>query len=67
MPMVLFCRKCGAKNLFGRNWIEESDTCGACGSFGQWTKTETPVTPEKPYTLNRNDKQFLRSIRVQSE
>ncbi len=56
---------CGTMNNFGRLYIvEDADACTGCGAKRQWTK----VKPESvEYVLSRNDKLFLRSLRIDPE
>ena len=62
--MELWCRNCGHKNTFPRNWLEDADACKECKAMGQW---RTHGDPSVDYALSENDKRFLKSLRIDAE
>ena len=65
MVVDFYCMGCGTMNTFERNYIEaDKDACTGCGGKNRWTK----VKPEPvEYVLSRNDKMFLRAMRIDPE
>lgn len=67
MLVELYCRKCGTKNHFPRNWLEDADACKDCKATDQWSTVPPGSEPEVDYELSANDRRFLRSLRIAPE
>ena len=64
MGARVYCTQCGRGATL--TMIGKLPECRVCGPT-EWRAGDNPNDLKYPYLLNRNDKQFLKSIRIQGE
>jgi hypothetical protein len=65
VPLVLHCRHC--QQAYRHVTGTLPDACPTCGQESDWSAVTVEHEPRVPFNLSRNDRKFLKSIRIDPE